>query len=98
MPQGANAERIVTLGEAYAGLIPYQIAVIEAGSFPVESSIEEKLARGGLEEIGSAYHFGNPHCVVVRNTGELVRGNVVSAPDHKIPKVGSGVVDLRPEM
>src|SRR5215467_13140210 len=84
--QGADAERIVALREAHAGVIPHQIAVIEPGNFPTQSSIEEKLARGGLQEIGSAYHFRNSHRVVVSNTGELVSGNVVSAPDHKIPE------------
>src|SRR5262249_52149318 len=94
--QSADAERIVALGEADAGVIAHQIAVIEAGSFPAQSSIEEELARGRLQQIGSAHHLRNSHRVVVRNTGELVSGNVVSAPDYKIPKIGAAAVELRP--
>ena len=98
MAQSANAQRVVTLSQAQARVIPQQIAVIKPGNFPVESLIEKKLARSGFQEIGSAYHFRNPHGVVVSNTGELVSGNVVSAPDYKIPKVSAGFVALRPEV
>ena len=71
----------MALGETLTFGIRQERAVVELRYGPLESSIQENLAKGGLDEVRPANNFGHPHRVVVDHARELVTGNVILSPD-----------------
>ncbi|SRR6266404_3542112 len=86
------------LRQAHIVFITHQIAVIKQRHIKLESAIKQKLPRGGLQQVRSTHNFCNFHGMVVRDHRQLIRGNIISAPDHEIAEVPPGDVTLGPEM
>jgi hypothetical protein len=86
------------LGQAHIVFITHQVAVIKLRRIKVESAIKQKLPRARLQQVRPTHDFGNFHRMVVHHNRKLIRGNVVSAPDHEIPEVPPRRVTLGPEM
>ena len=63
-----------------------------------EGSVEEKLARGGDEQIGAANDLSDFLSCVVHHYGELIGGNAVLLPYREIPEIVSGHKLLRAVM
>ena len=70
--EGAEREGVVALGEADAGGVAHEIAVVIRGRWEVESTLQEDLAAGGFEEVAAADDFGDLGESVVDDAGELV--------------------------
>jgi hypothetical protein len=98
MAKGAQAEGVVTLGEALAGFVGHQWTVAKGGRRQSKRAVEQKLAGGGEEEVGPANDFGDLHGGIVHDNGKLVSRNVVVTPDDEITEVFSGDESLRAEM
>ncbi len=96
--QGAEAECIVAFGEADAGVVEHQRAMIERGQREAEGAIEKKLPGGREQEVSAANDFGDLHGGIVCNHGELIGGNIVRPPDNEIAKVFAGGELLRTKM
>lgn len=88
----------MALGKTHAGSITYQIAMVEGWRRQTEPSIQKQLPRSGLEQICAAHNFGDPHFCVVDSCRQLIRGHIVSPPNHEIAKVTAGGEVLLAEM
>jgi len=65
LAEGEDGEGVVAFGQAGAVLVAEEMGLEISGSGEVESALEENLAGGGFEEVGSADDFGDAHgCVV----------------------------------
>src|SRR4030095_4227865 len=89
------AEGIVALGEADAGFIGHQLAVIKPWRGQSEAAIPEELSRGGKKQIAAANDFGDAHGVVVDHDCELITWKIVMTPNDEVAKVFSGDKCLR---
>ena len=69
----------MALGEALAGFIEHEVAVIEVRDGKPEHAIEQNLPRGGFEQIGAADNFCDAHVCIVNDDRQLIGGNVVTA-------------------
>ena len=87
LPEGADGQGVVALGETDAVLVGEEMSVEVGGSGKVKGLLEEDLAGGGFEEVAAADYFGDLRGRVVDHTGELVRGKAVFAPDEKVAEV-----------
>ena len=74
-------------GQTSAGFVAHQITMVKGRRLKAQSSIEQKLPRGGLQQVGPTHHLRNFHRIVVSNYGELIGGNVVTAPDYEIAEI-----------
>jgi hypothetical protein len=74
LPEGADGQRVMALGEAGALLVGKELGVEVCRRWKVEGVLEKDLAGGGFEEIAAADYFGDLHCCVVDHAGELVAG------------------------
>ena len=63
-----------------------------------EGADEEQLARGGLEQVGSANDFGDLHGGIIDDHGKLIGGDIVATPDDEVAEVLSHNVGLRPKV
>jgi hypothetical protein len=86
------------LRQAHIVFVTHQIAVIKLRRIKLERAIKQKLPRGGLEQVRSTHDFCNFHRMVVHNDRKLMRGNIISAPDHEVTEVPPRRVTLRPKM
>ena len=91
----AQAQCVVAFGEAGAAFIQHQGAVKESRRGQTERAVEQELAGGGNEQVGTAHDFGDLHRGVIGDAGELVGGHVVVTPDNEIAEVASGDELLR---
>ncbi len=98
LAEGTDGERVVALGEAFAFVVGEQRAVVPGGWPKFERAIEQKLAGGGFEQVGSADDFGDAHSGIVDDAGELVGGHAVATPDEEVAEVVSGEELLRAEV
>src|SRR4051812_8616365 len=98
LAQGLEGERVVAFGEAVACGIGDERAVIPRGRGEREGAVEQELAGGGADEVGSANNFGDMHGGVIDDHGELVGGNIVSSPDEEVAEIASGDETLRTEV
>jgi len=73
-------------------------AVVPGRTAVAEGTIEQNLARGGLEQIGAADDFSNPHFKIVGYAGKLVAGHTVATPNDEIAEVFAGDKALRSEI
>lgn len=96
--KGSDSQPIVPLRETFAPLIGYQRTVMPLRRLQPQGAVEQKLACGGFEQVGSAHHFSNAHRGIIHHTGKLVRGHVVAPPDEEIPEISSCEELLRAEM
>ena len=90
LAQGADAERVVALGEATAFAIGDQGAMKPCRIREAKRAVEQNLARGGLEQVCSADNFGDAHGCVVGDAGQLITRNAVAAPDDEVAEVFAG--------
>src|SRR5437867_11950240 len=88
--QRAEAERIMALGEPDAACVGHQGTVKEGGRGKAERAIEQKLPRGGCEQIGAADDFRDSHGGIVHHNRELIGGNIVVPPNDEIAEISSG--------
>ena len=72
--------------------------MVKIGYFPPQSAIEQQLACGRFQQVSPAHHLRNLHEVIIHYDGELVRGNIISAPNNEISEVPAGHIDLLSEM
>jgi hypothetical protein len=98
LPQSLEGEGVVALGETLAGGVRDKRTVIPLRRSEAESAVEQELAGGGLDEVGTANNFGDLHGGVIDNYGELVRGNVVATPDEEVAEIAASDKILRSEM
>ena len=63
-----------------------------------ECAVEQYLSRGTQQQIRPAHDLSNGHGRVIHHAGQLVGGNVIVTPDHKIPEVMTGHKLLRAEV
>ncbi len=96
--EGAEGEGVVAFGEALAGVVGHERAVIKGGSRNAEGAEEEELAESGFDEVGAADDFGDVEIRVVDGGSKLVAGHVVFPPDEEIAEVAAGDGALRAEM
>ncbi len=94
LAEGADGECVVAFGEADALRVAEEVGVEVGGSGEVEGALEEDLAGGGFEEVGSADYFGDLGGCVVDYAGELVAGEAVVVagavrftPDEEVAEV-----------
>lgn len=95
--QGAEAEGVVALGEADAGLVEHERGVVVARGRRAEGAEDEELAERAFHEVGAADDLGNAKIGVVDGAGELVAGHAVFAPDEKVAEIAAGRRGLRAE-
>lgn len=88
----------MAFSEADSGFVGHQGAMIESWRSQGKRPVEQELASGGEQEVGTANHFGDLHGGIVRDDGELISGNVIVTPDDKIAEIFSGDELLRTEM
>ena len=88
----------MAFGEASAGGVGHQVAVIKRGRGEAERAIEEQLAGSGGEEVRAAHDFGDAHGGVIHNDGELIGGDVIVTPDDEIAEMFAGDKLLRAEL
>ena len=55
----------------------------------LQRAVEEELAGGGEQQIGSAHNLRDAHGRVVRHDRELIGRNIVVAPDDEVAEVAS---------
>ena len=72
--------------------------MVKLGSLQAQSAVNQQLPRRRLQQVSSAHHLGNLHRVIVHYDGELISRNIISSPDHKIPKVAACNILLPSEM
>src|ERR1700758_823334 len=63
--------------------------MVELRGIQSQSAVNQQLARGRLQEVGSAHDLGNFHRFIVYNHGKLISRNIVSSPDHKVSEVAA---------
>jgi hypothetical protein len=63
-----------------------------------EGPVEEDLAGGGGEQVGSPHDFGDSKEGIVHHHREFIGWDVITVPNEKIPKVDAGVFFHRPEI
>jgi hypothetical protein len=97
-PQGAEAQRVMALGEAFPPLIPHQLAVVPGRRRNTQRSRQQNLPRRRLEQISPADDLGDPHGCIVHHHGELVRGKIVPAPYQEVAKILPGHGALAAEL
>src|SRR5436190_1459677 len=88
----------MALGEAPAGCVFYQWAMIKCWWGQAQSSVEEELSGSGFEEVFAADHFGNFHGGVIDYHSELVRRNIIVSPDDEVTEVAAGDETLGTEV
>lgn len=98
LAESADGERVMPFGETLAFVIGDKRAVIPLRRLQPERAIEEDLARGGLEEVGSANDFRDAHGGVVNDAGKLVGGHVIAPPDEEVSEIGSSDEMLETEV
>jgi hypothetical protein len=106
LPEGADGESVVALGQADAMLVGEERRVEVAGRGEVQRALEEDLAGGGFEEVAAADYFCDVGVGVIDHAGELVRREsgvtwVVAkgfTPDEEIAEVFAGYEGLWTEV
>ena len=98
MAQGAQAEGIVALGETNPGFVSDEWAMVKGGRVESEGAIEQELTRSGSKEVFSADYLSDFHCSIVHDDSQMIRGNIVVAPNDKISEVNTGSESLRAVM
>ena len=88
----------MALSQAAAVVIDHQAAVVPRRILESQGAIEQDLARGGLEQIGAAHHFGDAHGGIVDRAGKLVAGASVAPPDYEVAKIHAGHKTLRAQV
>ncbi len=89
LAQGLKRERVVAFGETLAGGVRDERAVIPQRRGETERAVEQELAGGGLDEVGTADNFRDAHGGIIDYNGELVSGNVVSTPDEEVSEIAA---------
>ncbi len=74
LPEGADGEGVVALGEADAVFVAEQVGVDVCDGGKAEGALEKDLAGGGLEQVGAADDLGDALVGVVDDAGELIAG------------------------
>ena len=69
LAEGADGEGVVAFGEAETMFVAEEMGVEVAGCREVKGALEENLARGGLEKIGTTDDFGDLGVGVVDDAG-----------------------------
>ena len=69
LAEGADGEGVVAFGEAETMFVAEEMGVEVAGGGEVEGALEEDLACGGFEKIGTADDFGDLGVGVVGDAG-----------------------------
>src|SRR6185437_1736584 len=88
----------MALGEANTALVAQQARVKVGGRCEVERALQQDLARGGLQQVGSADHFGDLLEGIVDDAGELIAGQADifwivrerAAPDEEVAEAVRG--------
>ncbi len=57
--------------------------------------LQQNLPRGGVEQVGTAHHFGHPLCGVIHHHRQLVRPAAVGTAQHEVADLGLHVLLLR---
>jgi hypothetical protein len=98
LAEGADSEGVVAFGESEAVFVAEEMGVEVAGCREVEGALEEDLARGGFEEVGTTDYFGDLGVGVVDDAGQLVAGDIVATPDEEVAEVFASGEGLRTEV
>jgi hypothetical protein len=98
LPEGADGESIVALGQADAVPVGEEMGVEVGRGGKEKGSLEENLAGGGFEEVAAADYFGDLGVGVVDHAGELVRRKPVFAPDEEVAEGFAGYEGLWAEV
>ena len=85
----AQTEGIVALGEPSARGVADEVAVVIGGGREAECAGQEQLAGSGLQKVCSADDFGNLHGCIVHYYSELIGGDIISTPNHKVSEIVS---------
>src|ERR1700733_16232509 len=96
--QGADAERVVALGEPATVLVGDEGAVKPCRIGKAQCAVEQNLACGGLEQIGASNDFGDMHRGVIDYAGELITRHPIPAPDDEVSEIAAGNESLRAEV
>ena len=72
--------------------------MIEFRGWQTQRAVKEQLAGRGSEEVRAADDFGDPHCGIIHNDGELIGRDAVVAPDYEISEIFPSHKSLRAEM
>ncbi len=98
LAQGLEGERVVALGKALSGGVCDKGTVIPQWRRETEGAVEQELAGGGPDEIGTANNFRDAHGGVIDDDGELVGGDIVSPPDEEVTEIATSDKALRAEV
>lgn len=98
LAQSSQAQGVVALGEADAGVVGHQGTVVEMRWRGFQSAVEQELAGGAHEQVGAANDFGDVHGNIVHDAGELIGRDIVVAPDDEVAEVFPGNELLRAEV
>lgn len=85
--QCAQTKGVVALGETSAGFVTNEVAVEVRGCGKSQGPNQEKLTRGGLQQVGPANNLGDLHGGVIYDYSELICRNIVATPHHEISEV-----------
>ena len=98
LAQGAQAERIMALGQPAAIVVHHQAAMVPGGRLDAQRAKEQNLPRGRFQQVGAAHDFRDAHGRIVGHAGQLIAGNVVAPPDDKVAEVHAGHKALRTQV
>ena len=87
LAQSAEAEGIVSFGEAFTLIVEHEGTVIKSGRRVAERAKEKELTKGGANQIRATHDFGDPHGDFIYDAGQLITRDIILPPHHKIAEV-----------
>ena len=88
--QFAQTESVVPFGQADAGMVGNQGAMIELRGKQPQGSIEKDLASSGLEQVFATDDFRDGHGGIIHDDSELIGGQIIVTPNDEISEIASG--------
>ena len=85
----------MALSEATALTISDQSAMEPCRILRAERAIEQDLACGGFEQIRAPDYFGDAHCRIVGDAGELITRHPITPHDDEVAEIFAGDEALR---
>jgi len=62
-----------------------------------QGAIEQQLPRGGDQQVRAPHHFGDSHGGVIHHHRQLIGGQIIVPPNHKIAEILPGLEFLTSE-
>ena len=82
--EGVQGQSVMPLGQADAVVVPQERAVEVDRCGQAESALQQDLAGGGAQQVGSADDFGDAKGGIIDDGGELVAGDAVARPEQEV--------------